>query len=79
MSNTAKRLKKKYRDAILSDPTLHGLVASAANKSFNTVFRWCKNNSEDLTMIAVLNTVKQHLGLKSTEMLVEDVTLQEAA
>jgi hypothetical protein len=79
ISNKAVRMKQQYREAILSDAKLHGEVASAVNKSLNSVYRWCKNNSEDLTMIAALNVVKNYLNVPSTDDLLEEITLEQAA
>ncbi|HWB62128.1 MAG TPA: hypothetical protein VG603_01365 [Chitinophagales bacterium] len=74
MSNTVTRLKQEYREAILNDAELHGKVAKATNKSWNTIYRWCNDNAEQLIMLTVIRTVREYLGIDNTISLVEEIT-----
>jgi len=63
MSNTVIRLKPEYIAQILASPELQGKVAAVSNKSVNTVYRWCRANAPQLTMLCVLQTIRQHVGV----------------
>lgn len=73
------RLKATYRELILSDAALQGKVAAATNKSFITIYRWCKSNAPELTMLSVINTIKEHQQLSKTAELTEMVNVQKKA
>lgn len=73
------RLKQEYREEILATPELQGKIAGACKKSMNTVWRWCKDNSEQLTMLSALNAIRDFKKLSKQVELTESITLQDAA
>lgn len=75
MNNTAIRLKEEYREAILSSPELQGKVAGASMKSVATIYRWCKENAEQLTMLSVLNAIREYKKLGKDVSLTEQISI----
>lgn len=79
MSNTSViRLKEEYREEILGNPELQGKVAGACGKSVNTIYRWCRENAQQLTMLSVLNAIREFKKLGKEISLTEHVELQAA-
>lgn len=63
-------LKRWVRNTILIDQQLKGAIATIVNRDTQTVYRWAKNNSPELTMLGVLECIQAHL--KTDEPLVEE-------
>lgn len=78
MSNTVIRVKEEYRNEILDNQEFQGKVASSCGKSVATVIRWCKENAQQLTMLSVLNAIREFKKLGKDTQLTEHVTLVEA-
>lgn len=78
MSNTVIRLKPEYIAQILASPELQGKVAAVSNKSVNTVYRWCRANAPQLTMLCVLQTIRQHVGVPAHVPLTAHVPVAAA-
>lgn len=78
MGNTGIRLKQEYRDEILSNPELQGKVAAACGKSVNTIYRWCRENAQQLTMLSVLNAIREFKNLNKEVSLTEEILLNAA-
>lgn len=79
---TELRLKEKYRTLILTNPALQGAIAQRTNKSMNTVWRWCKDNAGQLTMLSVIDELKKFLSLSTKEeeaALFEEIEITEKA
>lgn len=78
MSNTVIRLKQEYREDILGNAELQGKVAGAAGKAVNTIYRWCRDNDQRLTMLSVLNAIREFKKLGKDIALTEHVELETA-
>lgn len=78
-NSTAIRLKEEYREEILANPELQGKVAGASIKSVATINRWCKDNAEQLTMLSVLNAIREYKKLGKDVSLTEQVQIKKAA
>lgn len=62
-------LKKEYRDKILKDKVLLARIAQAHNKSFITVERWVKSNSQMLTTSKTIAAISLHTSKKVTDLV----------
>lgn len=78
-NNTVIRLKEEYRDEILANPELQGKVASASMKSVATINRWCKDNAQQLTMLSVLNAIREYKKLSKDVSLTAHVEKEKVA
>jgi len=65
------KLKKKYIDLIKSDIGLHYAVAKATGKSWSTISRWCAERSEQLTLPAATNAIREYLKLPASSIIIE--------
>ncbi len=79
MTNTVIRLKPEFIQHIMASPELQGKVAAVSNKSVNTVYRWCRANAPQLTMLCVLQTIRQHVGVPANVPLTAHVPAAAAA
>lgn len=77
-NNSVIRLKEEYRDEILANPELQGKVAGACGKSVATINRWSKDNAQQLTMLSVLNAIRDFKKLGKDIALTEHVELETA-
>ena len=73
------RLKAEYRKAITDNPGLQGAIAQRTNKSMNAVWRWCRNNSEQLTMLSVVTELQTFLKLPKGLSMFEEIEVTEKA
>lgn len=71
------RVKEEYREAILKDEELRAHIAKKCNKSGNTVYRWCKDNSEMLTMLPALDAIKDYMKVKDIRNITQLVPIQK--
>ena len=65
-------LTKKAIKNISGNDELKLAIAKTTGRSFRTVERWLGENNPLLTLSSVLNVIKQHTGLKESEILTED-------
>lgn len=63
------RLKEEFVTAIKANPQLMGTIAQKLNKSTKTIERWCTTNDEKLTMLTVINCIREFKGLPKTAVL----------
>lgn len=68
------QLQKKYLDEIIASPVLKGKIAEATDTKLSTVERWIKQNSEQLTLQIVQDTIRLHLKLNPTAVITERAT-----
>lgn len=73
------KLKPEYIKLIQDNPALHGAIAQKVNKSFKTIERWCDSNDDRLTMLSVLDCIRQFAGLNKSVVLTHTVNELKAA
>ena len=78
MESTIK-LKPEYIKLIQDNPALHGAIAQKVNKSLKTIERWCDSNDDRLTMLSVLDCIRQYKGLAKSVVLTHTVNELKAA
>lgn len=72
------QLKPEYVKLIQANPRLQGEIAQVTNKHINTIWRWCDQNTEQLTMFSVIECIREFSGLGKHVMLIEEVEVTEA-
>lgn len=76
---TIVKMKPEYVKAIIDNPTLLCQIAEDNHKSISTIERWCSLNDTRLTMIPVVNRVREFLKLKKGVEIIENVKALKAA
>ena len=76
---SAIKLKPEYIKLIQDNPALHGAIAQKVNKSLKTIERWCDSNDDRLTMLSVLDCIRQYKGLSKSVILTHTVNELKAA
>lgn len=76
---TIVKMKPEFVKAIIDNPTLLCQIAEDNHKSISTIERWCSLNDTRLTMVPVVNRVKEFLKLKSGVEVTENVVAKKAA
>lgn len=71
MQRTA--LRSDLRDQIITNVELQLNIHKSSGRSVETIKRWCRENSELLTMLSVLNAIRSTLKISKTELLTEIV------
>lgn len=75
---TVIRMKPEYVKAIEDNPALMGVIAQVTNKSISTIERWCASNDSRLTMLSVINSVRDYLKLSKDSSITEHIKKQVA-
>ena len=71
-------LKPKYVKMIQEDISFHYRICQSTGKSWSTISRWCSQNSENLTLESVQQTIREYLNLsKTTSLVVEQKNLTQ--
>lgn len=63
------KLRQDIKDLINSDSELQGKLAKQAKKSVQTILRWIKEDDEKITMLSLLNIVREHARLPKRDSL----------
>ena len=66
------KLKQEYADMICSDEKLLVEVALSCGRKASSIKRWIDRDSPFLTMVNVLNTIRQYKGLPLSTELTEE-------
>lgn len=64
------KLRKDIKQLIKDDATLQGKLADTANKSVFTILRWIKDDNQKLTMLSMLNVIREHAGIGKKDSLI---------
>lgn len=65
------KLTKKALKAIKSKH-LYPYLAIALNVSTNAIYRYVRNNDDDLTKAAALKVIREHTGFEDSQILEEE-------
>ena len=70
----ATRLNDEIKRTIQNDMVLVGKICESLDKSLHTIlYRWLPEDNEQLTLPKVQAVIKQHLGLASDAIIIEEV------
>ena len=81
MANTDKELKLKMTvlAKVIEDEDLQLKISKAIKMRLSTIKTWLRQNSINLTLAIVLETIKTHFKMKASEVLTEEVEIKQAA
>lgn len=64
------RIKKKVLEKLANDEMIFKLIAGTG-KSYSTIYRWVRENHENLTNAAALKVIREELNLTDDQILEE--------
>lgn len=67
------KLTQKIKDLIQSDTTLQGKLADKAGKSVFTILRWLRDDDQKLTMLSLLNVIREHANISKKDSMLEEI------
>lgn len=69
------QLKQNIKELIAADPILQGKLASQADKSVFTIQKWIREDDQKITMLSMLNVIREHCNLDKKVLLTEEMKL----
>lgn len=81
MANTDKELKLKMKilAMVIEEEDVQLLIAKATGMRLSTIKTWLRQNSINLTLAIVLETIREHFKMAPAEVLTELVEIKQAA